>query len=61
MRGYNEDQVAVVIPDPTEIGSQVPVILGIPTINHIINMIRESERDELSISLNGLRISYCSL
>ena len=34
------------------------VTLGTLTINHIINMIKESEIDELSASLNGLRISH---
>ena len=42
-------------------GSQVPVIWDILTINQIINVIKESEIDELSISLNGSRISYLSL
>ena len=37
--------------------SQVLVTLGTPTINWIINMIKESEIDELSATLNGLRIS----
>ena len=58
MQCYDEDQVALVIPDPTDFGSQVLVILGTPTINQIIIMIKESEIDELSISLNGSRISY---
>ena len=53
---YNEDQVALVIPDCTGFGSQVPVTLGTPTIHQIINMIEESVVDELSVSLNGLRI-----
>ena len=56
--GYNEDQVALIIPDPTDFCSQVQVILGTPTINQIIHMIKESEIDELSISLNGLKISH---
>ena len=55
--GYNEDQVALVIPDSTGFGSQVPVTLGTPTINQIINVIKESEVDELSVSLNGWRIA----
>ena len=33
VRGYDKDQVALVIPDPTKFGSQVPVILGTLTIN----------------------------
>ena len=33
VKSYYEDQMAFVIPDPTKLGSQVPVILGTPTIN----------------------------
>ena len=58
--GYNEDQVVLVIPDSIAFGSQVPVTLGISTIDPIINMFKESEIDELSVlsvSLNGLRIA----
>ena len=58
VRGYDEDQVALVVPDPTEVGSWVPIILCTLTINQIINMIKESEIDELSTSLNGSKISY---
>ena len=58
VRGYDEDQVTLVIPDSTIFGSWVPVTLGTLAINHIINMIKESEIDELSASLNGLRMSH---
>ena len=54
--GYDKDQVALVIPDSTIFGSWVLLTLGTSTINQIINMIKESEIDELSASLNGLRI-----
>ena len=47
VQSYNEDQVAIVIPDSTAFGSQVPVTLGTPTINQVINMIKESEIDKL--------------
>ena len=53
MQGYNEDQVALVIPDPTAFGSQVPVTLGTLTIKWIINVIKESKIDELLASLKG--------
>ena len=56
--GYDEDQVALVIPDPTDFGSQVAITLGTLTINWIINMIRESKIAEFSASLNGFRISH---
>ena len=57
VKGYNKDQVALVIQDSTAFGSRVPVTLDSPTINQIVNIIKESEIDELSVSLNGLRIS----
>ena len=57
VKGYDKDQVAFVVPDSTAFRSRVPVILGTPTINQIMNVIKESERDELSVSLNGSRIS----
>ena len=58
VKGYNEDQVAFVVPDLTTFGSRVLLTLGTPTINWIVNVIKESEIDELSVSLNGLRISH---
>ena len=36
----------------------LPITLGTPTINWIINVIKESEIDELLVSLNGLRIAW---
>ena len=57
VRSYNKDQVALVILDLTTFGSRVPVTLGSPTINQIMNIMKESEIDELSVSLNGSRIS----
>ena len=58
VQNYDKDQVSLVIPDSTGFGSQVPVTLGTPTINWIINMIKESEIDELSVSLNGSRVDW---
>ena len=55
--GYDEDQVALDEPDSTTFGSEVLVILNTPTINRIINVIKEIEIDELSASLNGLRMA----
>ena len=47
VQGYNEEQVALVVLDSTVFGSQVPVTLGTPTIKQIINVIKESQIDEL--------------
>ena len=58
VQGYDENQVALVIPDSTNFGSLMLVTLGITSINWTINMIKESKIDELLASLNGLRISH---
>ena len=56
---YNEDQVALLIADPTDFGSQVPVILGTSDHQWIINVIKETEIDELSVSLMGWEYPTC--
>ena len=43
VQGYNKEQVALVIPDSTVFGSQVPVTLVTPAINQIINVIKEGK------------------
>ena len=58
VQGYDKDQVALVIPNSTNFGSWVLVTLGTPTINWIINVIKESAIDELAASLNGSRIFH---
>ena len=58
VKGYDEDQVALVVPDSPAFGSRVPGTLGTPTINQIVNVIKEGEIDELSVSLSGSRISH---
>ena len=58
VRGSNEIQVALVVPDSSAFGSWVLVTLGTLTINCIISMIKESEIYELSASLNGSRVSH---
>ena len=45
--GYNEDQIALVILDFSNFVTRVPVILGMPTIGHVGNVMREVEIDAL--------------
>ena len=47
VQGYNEDQIALVIPDFSNFATRVPVILGTHTIGQVINMMREAEMDAL--------------
>ena len=54
VQGYNEDQIALVIPDMSKLAAQVPVILGTPMISCIVNMIKEKEIDALGKCPGGL-------
>ena len=46
--GYNEDVVFLVVPDESEFGCRVPLIIGTCTIGGIMKVIWESEIDHLS-------------
>ena len=47
VQGYDDDQIALVIPGLSNFMAWVPVILGIPTISCIINVIKDRELDAL--------------
>ena len=47
VQGYDEDQIALVIPDLSNFVAKVPIIWGTPTISHIVNVIKEKEKDTL--------------
>ena len=46
--GYDEDAVFLVVPDESEFGWRVPLVIGTCMIGRIINVIQESEIDHLS-------------
>ena len=46
--GYDKDVVFLVVPDESEFGCRVPLVIGTCTIGQIINIIWESEIDCLS-------------
>ena len=48
--GYDEDVVFLMVLDESEFGCRVPLVIGTCTIGRIINIIRESEIDHLSMS-----------
>ena len=47
VQGYDEDQVAIVMDDPDM--SECPVILGTPTLYHVMEVIRESGISKLAV------------
>ena len=46
--GYDEDQIALVVLDLSNFVAQVSMILGTPTIDCIMNVIKESKMDVLT-------------
>ena len=47
VQGYDEDQIAIVMDDPGM--SAWPVILGTPTLYHVMEVIKESEISKLAV------------
>ena len=47
--GYDEDQIALIIPDHSNFATRVPIILGTPTIGRVVNVMREAEMDALAM------------
>ena len=49
VQGYGEDQIALVIWDESKFAEWVPVILGTPDINRVVNVMKEKEIDALAM------------
>ena len=56
VKGYNEDQIAVVMDDPGL--KDYPVILGTPTIFRVMEVIKESEISKLVVPWASSRVSW---
>ena len=54
--GYDEGVVFLVVPDESEFGQRVPLVIGTCTIGRIINVIWESEIDHLSTPWATVRV-----
>ena len=61
VQGYDEDQIALVIPDFSNFATRVPIILGMPTIGHVVNVMREVEMDALVIPWANARVAHLLL
>ena len=55
---YNEDQIALVIPDFSNFATRVPIILGMPTIGQVVNVMREEEMDALVMPWANARAAH---
>ena len=58
VQGYNEDQIALVIPDFSNFATRVPIILGMPTIGRVVNVMRQAEIDALATPWVNARAAY---
>ena len=58
VQGYDEDQIALIIPDFSNFAIRVPVILGTPTIGWVVNMMREAEMDALATLWANARAAH---
>ena len=57
-QGYDEDQIALVIPYFSNFATSVSVILGTPTIGYIVNVMREAEIDALATPWANARAAH---
>ena len=46
--GYDEDVIFLVVPDESTFGKRVPIVIGTCTLARVINVIKESEMDQIS-------------
>ena len=58
VQGYDEDLIALVIPDLSNFAAWVPLILGTPMISHVMNVIREREIDTLATPWVNVWVAY---
>ena len=58
VQGYNEDKIALVVLDLSNFVERIPVILGTPTISHIINVMKEREIDALVMPWANARVDH---
>ena len=56
--GYDEDQIALIIPDHSNFTTRVPIMLGTPTIGRVVNVMREVEMDALALPWANARAAH---
>ena len=58
MPHYDEQQVVFVLDDPSGFSARIPVILGTPTINRVIQTMKESEIHEAPSEWQAARVAF---
>ena len=55
---YDEQQVVFVLDDPSRFSARIPVILGTPTMNRVIQTMKESEIHEAPTEWQAARVTF---
>ena len=55
--GYDEDVVFLVVPEESDFGWRIPLVVGTCTISRMINVIQESEIDSLAMPCSTTRVA----
>ena len=58
MPHYDEQQVIFVLDDPSGFSARIPVILGTPTINRVIQTMKESEIHKAPLEWQAARVTF---
>ena len=58
IQGYDEDQIALVIPDLSNFAAWIPVILETPTIGQVANGMKEVEIDALVMPWANAKVAH---
>ena len=58
MPHYDEQQVIFVLDDPSKFSTRIPVILGTPTINRVIQTMKETEMHSTPTEWQMARLAY---
>ena len=58
MPHYDEHQVVFILDDPSAFSARIPVILGTPTINRVVQTMKESEMHDAPTEWQTARVTY---
>ena len=58
MPHYDEQQVVFVLDDPSGFSTRIPVILGTPTINRVVQTMKETEMHSTPMEWQAARVAY---
>ena len=58
MPHYDEQQVIFVLDNPSPFSARIPVILGTPTINRVIQTMKETEMHSAPMEWQMARVAY---